>query len=51
MAANVTAGSGNILLDTTYGIAEEYNSGGGSVTSPFVMTGSIPWGEVSIAFG
>jgi hypothetical protein len=50
MAANVTAGSGNTLLDTTYGIAEEYNSGAGLVTSPFVMTGSIPWGEVSIAF-
>jgi hypothetical protein len=50
MAANVTAGSGNTFVDTTYGIADEYNDAGGPTTSPFVISAVIPWGEVSVAF-
>jgi hypothetical protein len=48
--ANASAGAGSTLLDTTYGLADEYSVGGGPITSPFVMSAVIPWGEVSVAF-
>jgi hypothetical protein len=50
IATTVTAGPGNTLLDTGFVVAEEYNSAGASTASPFVMTSSVPWAEVSLAF-
>jgi hypothetical protein len=49
--ANITAGAGSVLLDETYGLADQYRTAQGeSIASPFALTNAIPWGEVSIAF-
>ena len=37
-------------MDNIYGVSEEYNPAGGPTTSPFLMAGTVSWGEVSIAF-